>query len=64
MKTRKQWFLKMPKDIRNKAIANTLQDELDITEVSFKNALERSFVFSESPEGSAFWNGIVNRYNK
>jgi hypothetical protein len=52
MKTTKEWFQELPDGIRELALANQVDNEM---EESLTQALLGSFCWGESPEGDSFW---------
>ena len=60
MKTVKDWFELLPKDIRVKAYANTYKFKLNTKESSLFKALDSSFVWANSPEGQDYWIKAAN----
>jgi hypothetical protein len=61
-KTIREWFNELPEDIREKAIANTREDELDELDSSSRNAMLIAFLWSKSPEGHSYWSDISKTY--
>ena len=60
MKTVKDWFELLSKDIRVKAYANTYKFKLNTKESSLFKALDSSFVWANSPEGQDYWIKAAN----
>jgi hypothetical protein len=60
MKTIREWLNELPEDVRDKAIANTLEDMLNMKAKSLSSALMNAFNWGKSPEKSEFWVKIYN----
>jgi hypothetical protein len=59
MKTIQEWLNELPEDVRDKAIANTDKDLLEINLYNrLSHALEGAFVWALTPEGWDYWDKI------
>lgn len=65
MKTIKEWFESIEDEtIREKALANLINDMSEIPEKSLSEALVGSFSWTKSPEGFNYWYSVYNEaYN-
>jgi hypothetical protein len=59
MKTIKEWFEDLPKEVREKAIANTNDNLLGSRVENLKKALSGAFQWHLSPEGQNYWINII-----
>jgi len=69
MKTIKEWFGMLPKEIRDKAIVNAtvyhLPESIDnLTEQSLEDAIFNSFDWHSSKEGFFFWEEVYEKVQK
>lgn len=64
MKTVYEWAQELPENVREKFLANVVEQEgerrLEYKALSLSNAIEGSFTWHESPEGFDFWNDIYS----
>jgi hypothetical protein len=61
MKTIREWYNELPEEVREKALANTAEDELDTMEPDLYNALAGMFWWEETPEGFLYWAEVAMR---
>ena len=58
MKTIEELFKKLPKKVREKAVANTDKARLRSTCVSLVEAIYTAFTWVNSPEGHDYWHEV------
>lgn len=61
-KTIAEWFLELPEEIADRAVANTESHLLKTPEPSLCMALKRGFLWYKSKEGNDYWYEISERY--
>ena len=71
-KTRREWFKRLPLQVRLNAIENvrlestiffTLNQRIDYKHDNFKDSLFSAFDFSETKQGGNYWCNIAEKYN-
>lgn len=63
IKTIREWFeTKLPDGYRERAIANTRENDLRLERYSFSSALSRAFCWTDSREGHDFWHQVCEYY--
>lgn len=58
--TIKMWFDYLPADVRQKAIANMVEEELSWEVDTLERALKGAFLFEETNEGEQYWINVLN----
>ena len=61
-KTALEWFQELPKEICDKAIANTKKEDLKNRYTAGSAALTLSFAWSNTPEGVDYWNLVCKDF--
>ncbi len=63
-KTIKEWFNELPEGYRERAIKNTQESRMNTHEPTMVEVIYRSFRWSGTPEGHAFWSAVKDHYAK
>ena len=62
--TIEEFLDELPEPYRSKALNNMLPDAGDLPVETLVDALLDAFVFKDTPEGSDFWNGVLEEFDE
>ena len=61
-KTIQEWLMELPDGYRERALANMDEEDKNMVKESMSDAINNSFLWSESPEGRNFWEQVDDHY--